>query len=453
MDEKKEKKKNAIPGVIEKKDKNGNVTAYKFMRCVGRDETYKQIWRTCTVSASDPRLKDPDTDKILTPAKLRKQLSTLKGEWDNKVQEEYDKSHAKTVDKKSTTFSEFVNEHWLKDHVKGGKLTTNSVEFFTFTSKSSLDYFGKTIKLTEITPELVKKYLNHLSTMKNKRGKKFSSTSQMHNFGTFRNIMGYAYRMGYIEENPCDRISEAEAPKRKKHSIDFLEPADAKRFLACADEDFKQAEKKNDSGTICRAAMWRCYLYLLITTGLRRGEAVGLQWGDIDHKKMTIKVERSVCINKVEESGMEIKSTKTGDIRKVALLETVYNMLMGYQMLTMNYFNIEEMPPDAFIFCSESSIDQPIFCTSPTRHVSSFVKRYNLPNVSPHDLRHTAASLALESGAGIKEISELMGHSDIGTTSKFYAALTQEAKRRTIEGIGDVLFSNSSQNENAKSEK
>ena len=63
--------------------------------------------------------------------------------------------------------------------------------------------------------------------------------------------------------------------------------------------------------------------------------------------------------------------------------------------------------------------------------------------MSPHDLRHTAASLALESGAGIKEISELMGHSDIGTTSKFYAALTQEAKRRTVEGIGNVLFNNS----------
>ena len=52
----------------------------------------------------------------------------------------------------------------------------------------------------------------------------------------------------------------------------------------------------------------------------------------------------------------------------------------------------------------------------------------------------TAASLALESGAGIKEISELMGHSDIGTTSRFYAALTAEAKRRTVEGIGGLLF-------------
>ena len=133
--------KNEIPGVIAKRGKDGEITSYKFMRCVARDETYKQIWRTCTVSKDDPRIAG------LTPAKRRKQLSAMKTEWDNAVQEEYNKSHAKTVDKKSTTFSEFVNQHWMKDHVQNGNLSTNSAEFFKHTSKSSLDYFGKTIKI------------------------------------------------------------------------------------------------------------------------------------------------------------------------------------------------------------------------------------------------------------------------------------------------------------------
>ena len=211
----------------------------------------------------------------------------------------------------------------------------------------------------------------------------------------------------------------------------------------------KEAEEKGldankienpEIGTLCRAALWRCYMYTLITTGLRRGEAVGLQWGDIDHDKLTLSISRSVAIDKTSETKQIIKDTKTGENRIVALLKPVYHMLIEYSGIYQDYYKTEKIKPAFYIFSTEADPMLPIHVTTPTRKIQKFVKRNNLPDVSPHDLRHTAASLALESGAGIKEISELMGHSDIGTTSKFYAALTQEAKRRTVEGIGNLLF-------------
>ena len=80
-----------------------------------------------------------------------------------------------------------------------------------------------------------------------------------------------------------------------------------------------------------------------------------------------------------------------------------------------------------------------MYPTEPTRMVSKFIKRHGLPNVSPHDLRHTAASLAIQSGANVKEIQALMGHKDAATTLKFYAGISEKAQRDTIEGIEGIL--------------
>lgn len=422
-------------GIEEKRNKSGAVTGYKFRTCVGRDERHKQIWKTCTISADDPRIID------LTPKKLKDKLRALKTEWDEEAVEEYAKEKP-TIDKDTITFYDFVENHWWPDHVMDGRHSLNSISFFKSTKKTSLDYFGKAIKLSEITPELVKKYLKYITTAKNSKGQKYSNTSQMHHFSTFRNVLEYAYRLGYIAEDPCSRTSEKERPKRDKKSIDYLPPKDAQHFLSCADNEYEEAKKTGELGTVYKAAMWRCYFYLLITTGLRRGEAVGLQWGDLDSDKLTLNICRSVCLDKSSKTKMMIKDTKTGENRKVALLPTVSEILDEYKGIQRNYFGLDEdePDPDSYIFCGEHDRFTPIYASTPTRYLSKFVKRNNLPNVSPHDLRHTAASLALESGAGIKEISELMGHSDIGTTSRFYAALTAEAKRRTVEGIGGLLF-------------
>ena len=61
------------------------------------------------------------------------------------------------------------------------------------------------------------------------------------------------------------------------------------------------------------------------------------------------------------------------------------------------------------------------------------------PESKSHDLRHTAATLALESGADLKQVQELLGHKDPSTTMGFYTGVTEEAQRRTIEGIESLI--------------
>jgi hypothetical protein len=95
--------------IIPKMDKAGNVKSYKFMTCVGRDEQYKQVWRTCTI----PRPEG------LTPKKEEAEVERQADAWELEQKAEYEKSQTKT-DKNKITFAEFVKEHWWPDHVMDG---------------------------------------------------------------------------------------------------------------------------------------------------------------------------------------------------------------------------------------------------------------------------------------------------------------------------------------------
>ena len=96
--------------------------------------------------------------------------------------------------------------------------------------------------------------------------------------------------------------------------------------------------------------------------------------------------------------------------------------------------------PHAYIFALETDVYQPMFPTAPTRWLSRFVKAHNLPDVSPHDLRHTCGSLMLASGeAFIKDTQDFLGHEDAKTTLKFYAGTTPETLRKAAEGLAAVL--------------
>ena len=307
-----------------------------------------------------------------------------------------------------------------------GTHTPSSISFYKYMSDDLVSYFGRK-KLNSIDAEAVKRYIKFLNTeATSKNGEPLAPTTIQHHFGTLRNIMQYARRFHYIQFDPCQDLSQKEKPHRGKKKVDFLPPAQAQRFIQCvADEPL----------------YWQCLLNVLITTGLRRGEAVGLQWGDIDSDKLTISISRNVSIDKDSPEKYHIGDTKTGEDRVVPISLRLYTLLMSFKREQESKYQAALMP-SAFIFCSDANPYAPLYPTTVTRHVSKFIKRHNLPNVSPHDLRHTAATLALESGADLKQVQELLGHKDASTTMQFYAGVTDEAKRRTVEGIESIISKN-----------
>lgn len=408
--------------ITERRNKAGEIISYKVQVCVGRDSQYKQIWRTTT-------LRKPSG---LTPAKERKEIQRQADAWAEAQKSEYNRTHERE-DKTKITLSSFIDNHWMPDHVKDGEHTPSSVQFYKHMSDNVIAYFGKSKRLSSITPEDCKRFIKWLRTEARTKptkatktkpaqpGRPFSAATVQHSFSTLRNILEYAERMGYVDADPSRRLSPKEKPHRDPKKVDFLSSEDAKRFLRCLEDE---------------PLYWRCMMNILLTCGLRRGEAVGLQWGDFDAKNLTLEVKRNVTLDKDAENKLHIGTPKTKESRTVPVSPRVAALLEEHRR---EQAAGGKVLPHAYIFSAPGDLYSPIYPTEVTRWQSRFVKKNGLPKVSPHDLRHTAASLAIESGADLKKVQTLLGHRDASTTLAFYVGLTEESQRETVQGIESLL--------------
>ena len=397
-----------------RRNKQGEITGYRLRACMGRDEMYRQIWRTTTI----PRPEG------LTPAKEKKEVQNIADEWEKRQRKEYERTHAKT-DKDNITFADFVTNHWWTDYVEDGEHKPSTISFFHYMSNDILEYFGPRKKLKQIDTEGIKRYIKYLRTeARTKAGDPYSASTIQHHYKTLVNILDYARRMHYIQNNPCDDLIEKDKPhKAKGKTIDFLDPKQARRFIACLEDE---------------PLFWEAFMNVLITTGLRRGEALGLRWMDINPDELTLTVERNVTIDRNSPEKYRVGTTKSGESRVVPISARVCGLLMQLKQEYEEQLKVK-MHPSMYIFCRLSDPKKPIYPTEPTRWLRNFVKKHDLPNISPHDLRHTAATLALESKSTLKDVQVLLGHADPSTTMAFYIGVTKEAQRRTSDGIESLI--------------
>ena len=402
--------------ITPRKDKAGNITGYKVKICLGRDERYKQIQRTTTI-------KRPEG---LTPAKERKEIERLAAEWERAQRAEFEKTRSKES-KDKITLATFINEHWMKDNIEDGAHSPNTVSFNRYMAADILEYFGPKKKLAAIDAEAVKRYVKYLNTeARTKRGEPYKPKTITHHYAALRSILEYARRFRYIPFNPCADLSAKEKPHGGKKGVqaeDFLTLENEKKFRAALETE---------------PLFLRCLLDLLLSTGMRRGEAVGLQWGDIDRDSMEIAIRRGVTIDKAAPSGLRIGPTKTGESRSVPIEPRMLALLDALKREQQEKFKAVFLP-HAFIFCSSTDAYSPLYVTLPTKWQAAFVKRHNLQRVSPHDLRHTFATSLIEHGVDIKTTQELLGHADPSTTLRHYAGSSPEKRRKAIEDREKLL--------------
>lgn len=416
---------------IERKVGKGGTISYRFRACVGRDEFNKQIFRSTTIQRPDG----------LTPKKEEREVERLADEWEKEQRKQYalEMRGRVRVDKDKMTLDRFISDHWMEKHVKNGRHTPATVQFFTYMGRDIRTYFNDKhpgLKLFQVNREDVLEYLRWMqTTARTKQGKPYGATTIQHHFSTLRNVLEYAVYTDFLSEDPCTRLKPEDRPRRDPKEIDFLDEDEAIRFLSALDSD---EEKAYWNDTLSHL-YWKAMINILLTTGLRRGELVGLQWSDFDKKNNVLHIRRNITIDTTHKSDQDpekkihIGFTKGKTIRTVPISEFVSNLLTDLK--TAQDERYKTLLPNAYIF---SRTDDPYICiypTVPTAMLKKFVGRHNLKDMSPHDLRHSAATLAIEAGANVKEIQALMGHKDPGVTLKFYAAITEKAQRGTAEKI------------------
>ena len=173
--------------------------------------------------------------------------------------------------------------------------------------------------------------------------------------------------------------------------------------------------------------VWRALALLLTMTGLRRGEACGLQWDCVDFATGEITIKRNVQPCK---GGVYVTTPKTGRERTVLAPPDVLDLLRQLR---------QEQPVTVRWVFARPHSTEPINPNSVTNHFRQMGRRYGLEDFHPHKLRHSFASIAIEQGADVAAVSKCLGHSTIQTTLAVYTHTNQAATRRAAAKVWDAI--------------
>lgn len=412
-----------MAAIKENHRKDGSTVSYRVRACVGRDEMGKQVWRTTTISIE--QVEDEAAKQgvnRLTPVKQQNIVKRLADVWETAEKEKFSKAPT-AKDKGRVTVKDFIEKTWIPVYVEDGQKSVNSVKFFKNTSRPIIDFMGNK-RMNQVDTELCSKFIAYLNTTaKTKGGKPLSQTSRMHIFGTLKNIMRTARRWKYIQVDPTEDMTRNERPHREKKPVEFLTENEAQKFL-----DALQGEPLK----------WRAYFTLLLLTGMRRGEAVALQWSDIDENAPSITISKNAVVDKSQPTGRVIKDTKTGETRVIPISETTLKMLQDLKTETESEIGAKLMP-SAYVFADENNPYVCMYPTSPTRRMEVIVKNYNLPKITVHELRRTFATLALQSKVDPKTVASITGHADTATLFKYYTGTDADQQRKAVAGLEATL--------------
>ena len=204
---------------------------------------------------------------------------------------------------------------------------------------------------------------------------------------------------------------------------------------------------------------WWPLFTVLLGTGCRIGEALGLRWDDLDYERRTININHSLVYYPVGENRSSIqhisKPKTDAGIRTIPMLDAVkdaFEMLREEQKES-GWNDVEIDGMTGFVFCSRfGNVPNP---QSVNRAIKRIIADYNegeevaskkqhrnavlLPDFSAHNLRHTFCTRLCEKETNLKVIQSVMGHKDIQTTMDIYAEATEQKKQESFERLAATL--------------
>lgn len=283
-------------------------------------------------------------------------------------------------------------------------------------------YIGH-LKLAAIRPSHLNQMYSSLAGpgINNNTGGTLSPKTILEHHRLVSTILQTAFRESLIKENPASRATPPKVPKSKPN---YYQISDIREIRKYADQE---------------PIKWKMLIYLLLTTGGRRGEVLGLKWQRVDFTNKTVFIDNNILYD--PEVGIYEESPKSeSSIRYIKLPDLVIDMLKEYRE-----WQVEEAKKygDAWVntdYVFTKVLGGPMHPDSVTDYINKFCKKYGLKHGNPHAFRHSLASVLISSGTDILTTSHIMGHAQPSHTSDIYSHIIDEAKAKAADTITNKML-------------
>lgn len=234
-------------------------------------------------------------------------------------------------------------------------------------------------------------------------------------------VLDQALKEGLVAVNVADR---ATPPKVSQRDVNYFQPEQV-----AAIREALEAEP----------IKWRTLVHLLLITGARRGEILGLKWDKVDFNSNQVYICNNVLYS--ADVGIYEDTPKTERSKRYVSLPAETMQLLKQYRAWQNGERLrlgEYYQDQGFVFAQDTG--GPMHPDSVTTWLSRFSKRHGLPHVNAHAFRHTMASMLYFNGVDSVSISKRLGHAQVSTTANIYAHVMEAADKKNADILADVFL-------------
>lgn len=317
-------------------------------------------------------------------------------------------------------------EQWFEEYANLNLRSTTLTRTRQLT-KRTYEAIGH-IRLDKLNARVIQRFINSLTAegTNQNTGKGLAKKTIIHYLSFISTVLDYAIKMDMLSTNPCRKVTipKADVKERKVYTIEETE-----RFF----ELLRKAPLK-----------YRVFLTLVIYTGMRRGEMLGLEWHDINFETGVIHIQRTS--NYTKAKGIYTDDTKTkGSNRYIKVPKDILDLLESYRKVQANEFlEIGDKYQETDRLFTKWD-GRPMNPQTPYGWLKEYCEENEFPFYGVHTFRHLNASLLIGAGIDVATVSGTLGHSNQTTTLSVYSHMFQEYQVKACDAVANALkFNNAS---------
>ena len=274
------------------------------------------------------------------------------------------------------------------------------------------------LKLREVTPK-------HIQDFYTKQRQRVKGTTVKSYHANIHKAFKDARKLQLIDSNPMECV---DPPKKEPYHGQTYTVDEAQKILALVSD-----------------TIFEIPITMMLFYGLRREEAIGLKWQNIDFDNDTFLIAHTVTETKVDGHLQMVKEdlTKNSSIyRSLPLVAPVKELLLEKKQSIQEYrklFRRSYYREDSDYVCV-NEIGELIKPRTLSDNFKRIIRQNKIRNLRLYDCRHTAASLMLKNGVNMKQIQMILGHSDYATTANIYSHLDYSDKIPATETMKEIIY-------------